>query len=85
MPMLWAPANPKIGEREVLAAMLEIDAGLVANRTGVPLISDKGFAGKAFEKELAPYFAGSSFRSLASGDVWVPGRGGRAGGAGCLG
>ncbi|WP_262059794.1 hypothetical protein [Streptomyces sp. STR69] len=53
MPMLWAPANPKIGEREVLAAMLEIDAGLVANRTGVPLISDKGFAGKAFEKELA--------------------------------
>lgn len=51
--MLWTPANPKIGEREVLAAMLEIDAGLVADRTGVPLISDKGFAGKAFEKELA--------------------------------
>jgi Transposase DDE domain len=53
MPILWALASPKIGEREVLAAMLEIDAGLVADREGVLLISDKGFAGKAFEKELA--------------------------------
>jgi hypothetical protein len=53
MPMLWALASPKIGEREVLAAMLEIDAGLVAGREGILLISDKGFAGKAFEKKLA--------------------------------
>jgi Transposase DDE domain len=53
MPILWALASPKIGEREVLAAMLEIDAGLVADREGILLISDKGFAGKAFEKDLA--------------------------------
>jgi len=53
MPILWALANPKIGEREVLAAMLEIDAGLVAEREGILLISDKGFASKPFEKELA--------------------------------
>jgi hypothetical protein len=53
MPILWALASPKIGEREVLAAMLEIDAGLVAEREGILLISDKGFAGKAFEKDLA--------------------------------
>lgn len=53
MPMLWALANPKIGEREVLASMLEIDADLVAEREGILLISDEGFAGKAFEKDLA--------------------------------
>jgi hypothetical protein len=28
MPILWALANPKIGEREVLAAMLEVEAGV---------------------------------------------------------
>ncbi|MEU2872761.1 IS982 family transposase [Streptomyces olivoreticuli] len=53
MPIMWALANPKIGERKVLAAMLEVDAGLVANRQGVLLISDKGFASKAFERDLA--------------------------------
>ncbi|GAA2717703.1 IS982 family transposase [Actinoplanes palleronii] len=53
MPILWALANPKIGEREVLAAMLEHDADLVADRTGVLLISDKGFASKPFERRLA--------------------------------
>ncbi|MFG2970310.1 IS982 family transposase [Streptomyces sp. NPDC048288] len=53
MPILWALANPKIGEREVLAAMLEVDAELVARREGILLISDKGFTSKAFEKDLA--------------------------------
>jgi hypothetical protein len=55
MPILWALANPKIGEREVLAAMLEVDAGLIAEREGILLISDKGFASKPFEKELAAH------------------------------
>ncbi|MCG6493267.1 hypothetical protein [Kitasatospora sp. A2-31] len=45
--------NPKLDEREVLAAMLEVDADLVARREGIVLISDKGFASKAFEQELA--------------------------------
>jgi hypothetical protein len=53
MPILWALANPKIGEREVLSAMLEVDAELVADRDGILLISDKGFASKDFERELA--------------------------------
>jgi hypothetical protein len=53
MPILWALANPKIGEREVLAAMLEIDADLVGARESILLISDKGFASKPFEKDLA--------------------------------
>lgn len=44
MPILWALANPKIGEREVLAAMLPVEAGVVAEHDGILLISDKGFA-----------------------------------------
>ncbi|GAA3710973.1 hypothetical protein GCM10022224_090550 [Nonomuraea antimicrobica] len=53
MPILWALANPKIGEREVLTAMLEIDADLIAEREDILLISDKGFASKPFEKDPA--------------------------------
>ncbi|MBV6702769.1 IS982 family transposase [Kitasatospora aureofaciens] len=53
MPMLWALADPKLGEREVLAAMLEVDAALVSARPGLLLISDKGFASKPFERSLS--------------------------------
>jgi hypothetical protein len=53
MPILWALANPKIGEREVLAAMLEVEAGVIAEHDGILLISDKGFASKPFERLLA--------------------------------
>jgi hypothetical protein len=53
MPILWALADPKLGEREVLAAMLEIDADLVAARPGLLLITDKGFASTDFERSLA--------------------------------
>ncbi|WP_100466064.1 IS982 family transposase [Mycobacteroides abscessus] len=53
MPILWALANAKTDEREVLQAMLDIDAGLVADRPGLLLISDKGFASKEFEYDLA--------------------------------
>lgn len=53
MPILWALANAKLGEREVLAAMLEVDADLIAERDGILLISDKGFSSGPFERELA--------------------------------
>lgn len=53
MPLLWALADPKLGEREVLAAMLEVDAAMVKARPGLLLISDKGFASKAFERSLS--------------------------------
>ena len=46
MPIMWALANPKIGEREVVAAMLERNHHLI--RTGQILLADKGFSGKAF-------------------------------------
>jgi hypothetical protein len=50
---VWALPNAELGEREVLAAMLERDADLVADREGVLLISDKGFGSGPFERELA--------------------------------
>src|SRR5919108_889414 len=53
MPILWALANPKIDEREVVAAMLEVDAELIADRPGLLLIADKGLASKAFERSLS--------------------------------
>ncbi|MGI5255556.1 IS982 family transposase [Actinacidiphila glaucinigra] len=53
MPILWALADPKLGEREVLAAMLESDADLVRERPGLLLITDKGFASKPFERSLS--------------------------------
>jgi hypothetical protein len=53
MPILWTLADPKIGEREVLAAMLEVDADVVAARRGLLLVTDKGFASKPFERSLS--------------------------------
>nr|WP_246094946.1 IS982 family transposase [Streptomyces roseicoloratus] len=47
MPVTWCLANPKIGEREVMAALLEHDHHLV--RQGQVILADKGFAGKEFE------------------------------------
>jgi Transposase DDE domain len=47
MPVIWGLANPKIGEREVMAALLEADHHLVRN--GQVLLGDKGFAGQEFE------------------------------------
>ena len=55
MPLLWALADPKIGERDVLAALLEVDAELLADRTGLLLITDKGFASKTFEQSLSDH------------------------------
>ena len=53
MPILWALATPKIGEREVLAAMLEVEADVLAEHQGILLIADKGFASKPLERRLA--------------------------------
>jgi hypothetical protein len=45
MPIMWCLANPKIGEREVAAALLQHNHHLI--RTGQILLADKGFAGKS--------------------------------------
>ena len=53
MPILWALADPKIGEREVLAAMVDFELWLPIARPGLTLITDKGFAGRPAEADLA--------------------------------
>jgi hypothetical protein len=55
MPILWALADPKIGEREVLSAMLELDSAVTAAHKGILFICDKGFAGRDFETLLGEY------------------------------
>jgi transposase len=47
MPIVWGLANPKIGEREVVQALLERDGHLI--RAGQVILADKGFAGRDFE------------------------------------
>ncbi len=47
MPIIWGLANPKIGEREVIRALLERDHHLI--RAGQVILADKGFAGTDFE------------------------------------
>ncbi|MFE0256199.1 IS982 family transposase [Streptomyces sp. NPDC059010] len=53
MPVTWAPAAPKIDEREVLAAMFDREPHLSAVRSSLLPICDKGFASKEFEADLA--------------------------------
>jgi hypothetical protein len=52
MPILWALANPKLDEREVLAAMLDVEPELAADRPGLLLVADKGFRARWFETDL---------------------------------
>lgn len=53
LPIMWALADAKIGEREVVQAMLDHEAHLLDQRRGLLLITDKGFASKRFERDLA--------------------------------
>jgi hypothetical protein len=50
MPIIWGLANPKIGEREAVRALLDHDHELV--RAGQVLLADKNFAGRRFEASL---------------------------------
>ncbi len=47
MPIMWCLANPRIGEREVVAALLERNHHLIPS--GQILLADKGFSGKPFK------------------------------------
>lgn len=48
MPVMWCLADPKIGERDVLAALLDNNHPLI--RDNQILMADKGFSGKPFKK-----------------------------------
>jgi hypothetical protein len=49
MPIMWCLANPKLGEREVVAALLEHNSHLI--RTGQIPLADKGFSGKGLQTD----------------------------------
>ncbi len=51
MPIMWCLAHPKIGEREVVEAMLNVEHHLI--RDGQVLLADKGFSGKGFAAATA--------------------------------
>jgi len=51
MPIMWCLAHPKIGEREVVAALLTQDHHLI--RSGQILLADKGFSGTQFAATTA--------------------------------
>jgi len=53
LPAMFAVAGAKTDEREVLLAMLEIDAALVHGRPGQTLTGDKNYFGRDFEKAVA--------------------------------
>ena len=53
LPVMFAVAGAKADEREVLLAMLEIDAALVSARPGQTVIGDRNYFGRDFEKTIA--------------------------------
>ena len=53
LPVAWCLASPKLGEREVVAALLDHECGRL--RPGLLLVGDKGFAGRDFEQLIAGY------------------------------
>jgi hypothetical protein len=55
LPVAWCLASPKLGEREVVAALLDHECGRL--RPGLLLVGDKGFAGRDFEQLIAGYGA----------------------------
>jgi Transposase DDE domain len=55
LPVAWCLATPKLGEREVVAALLEHECERL--RPGLLILGDKGFAGQAFERLVAGYGA----------------------------
>jgi hypothetical protein len=55
LPVAWCLASPKLGEREVVAAMLDHEQ--VRLRPGMLLVGDKGFAGREFAQLVADHGA----------------------------
>src|SRR5258708_18681958 len=52
LPVLFALAGAKAGEREVLLGMLAAGADVMSSHPGQTLIGDKNYFGRDFEKEL---------------------------------
>lgn len=55
LPVAWCLATPKLGEREVVAALLDHERRRL--RPGLLILADKGFAGRDFAQLVAGYGA----------------------------
>ena len=55
LPVAWCLATPKLGEREVVAAMLDHEP--LRLRPGLRIVADKGFAGREFAQLVATHGA----------------------------
>jgi Transposase DDE domain len=51
LPVAWCLATPKLGEREVVAALLDHERHRL--RPGLVILADKGFTGRDFERLVA--------------------------------
>ena len=52
LPVTWALADPKLDERQVLMCVLDADADLLAERTGLLLVADKGYVSAELDDYL---------------------------------
>jgi hypothetical protein len=52
LPIVWALADPKLDERQVLMAMLDHDPVLLADRPGLVIIADKGYVSRELDHYL---------------------------------
>ena len=55
LPVAWCLASPKLGEREVVAALLDHERARL--RPGLVILGDKGYAGRDFEQVVAGHGA----------------------------
>ena len=53
MPVAWCLADPKIGEREIAADLLDLARETGALRAGMIVLADKGLAGREMERYAA--------------------------------
>jgi hypothetical protein len=58
MPITWCLATPKLGERQVAQVLLDDAARQQALAAGTIILADKGFAGRAFERQVGALGAG---------------------------
>ena len=52
LPVAWCLANPTLGEREVAEGLLDQAARQQVLRPGMVVVADKGFAGRAFDRQV---------------------------------
>ena len=53
LPVTWALADPKIDERQVLAALIDNEPGLSADRADLLILADKGYIATELDRFLA--------------------------------